>query len=243
MDKLNLKEIPENISKSEFLKYLTIIIALMKKVKDQTKGEKGDMGSSGEVGPMGPMGAQGFPGLDGVNGIDGRDGRDGKDAEVDLESLASQASELALTEVLAVVPTLQELEADLPKLGEPIRDALELLPEGEKLKIEAIENLREELDDLKKRILAKNGMGFVGGGGGGRIMKAYDLSPLFDGVTKTFNLPTMWRIIGVHMTNDLAVLRENIDFTYTPTSITFTSEIDASTRLANGEVCVIQYAE
>lgn len=41
-------------------------------------------------------------------------------------------------------------KTDLTKEGEAIRDGLELLPEGDKLKIEAIEDLRKELDELKK---------------------------------------------------------------------------------------------
>lgn len=45
---------------------------------------------------------------------------------------------------------MTELEQNIPQLGAPIRDALELLQNGEKLSIDAIEGLQEELDRLKK---------------------------------------------------------------------------------------------
>lgn len=57
---------------------------------------------------------------------------------------------------------LTEIEQKLPQLGTAIRDGLEVLPDGEKLAIEAIQDLRKELDELKKIRM----VGGVGGGGG-----------------------------------------------------------------------------
>ena len=163
----------------------------------------------------------------------------------DASTVALEASKLAQEELKTLLPTIPKLEEELPKLGEPIRDTLELLPDGEKLKIEAIEQLREELDELKKQIRTGGKTVFVGGGsgGGGRIVKSYDLSTSLDGSTKTFNLPALWRVISVHLSSFPNVLRETTDYTYTPTTVTFTSEIDAATSLASGQTCVVIYSE
>lgn len=67
-----------------------------------------------------------------------------------------------LEQVRSLIPTLPdyegrfaELEAKIPvlppeKIGEDYRNALEALPEGEKLAIDAIENLENELKELRK---------------------------------------------------------------------------------------------
>jgi hypothetical protein len=107
-----------------------------------------------------------------------------------------------LADVTARIPQMPDLtdlwtriaavEASIPtlppeKLGEDYRNALEALPEGDKLAIEAIEGLRKELDSLKK--LA----GRSGGGGGtqGGITAAH--APLhetfaMDGIATTVTL-------------------------------------------------------
>ena len=137
--------------------------------------------------------------------------------------------------------TFTELSEHLAKLdaliiGENVRNSLEALPEGEKLAIEAIEGLRKELNELKKaRGGATNGGGIVGRD----IVKDYDLSSQLDGVTKTFNIPAVWNIISVHCSSFPHALRKNIDFTYTPQTITFTDQIDASTTLASGQTVVL----
>jgi hypothetical protein len=69
---------------------------------------------------------------------DGIDGRDADEATI-IERIAER------------LPKIEEIENKLPVLGEPIRDSLELLQEENRLKIEAIDGLREELDDLKKK--------------------------------------------------------------------------------------------
>jgi hypothetical protein len=86
---------------------------------------------------------------------------------------------------------------------------------------------------------------FVGGGAssGGRSVKAYDLSSSLDGVTKTFNLPALWRVISVHASSFPGVLRETVDYTWTSSSITFTTEISAASTLATGQTLIIIYAE
>lgn len=135
--------------------------------------------------------------------------------------------------------------------GEDIRDALEALPEGEKLEINAIENLRKELDELKKKILHLMSVGgagkqiLVGGtGGGGRITKVYDLSASLDGATKTFSLPSFWRVIDVKLSS-LPVLRPTTDYTVDGSAkqITFTTEVDVQNHLASGQSLIVIYAE
>lgn len=49
-----------------------------------------------------------------------------------------------------VFKVVTRLEQNLPSHGDKFRDGLELLPEGERLSIDAVENLRKELDEAKK---------------------------------------------------------------------------------------------
>lgn len=137
-----------------------------------------------------------------------------------------------IAEVEAKIPTLPD-----EKLGEDYRNALEALPEGDKLAIEAIQDLRKELDSLKRLITANKGGG--GAIAGRDLFKDIDLSASLDGVTKTFNIPVVWNIISVHTSSFPNALRKTVDFTYTPTSITFTSQIDAATTLAAGQTVVL----
>lgn len=82
--------------------------------------------------------------------------KDGKDA--DENSIVERIAER--------LPKMEQLEKNLPVLGTAIRDALELLIGEERLKIEAIDGLREELDELKKQ-------GKVGGGGSSQMAVAH----------------------------------------------------------------------
>lgn len=166
------------------------------------------------------------------------------------QTLAQAIAELReeMSDVQAMIPELPDysgdfaaLEARIPtlppeKLGEDYRNALEALPEGDKLAIEAIEGLRKELDALKRQRS-------TGGGGGaiiGRdIIKDYDLSPYLDGSTKTFNIPAVWNIISVDTSSFPHALRKTVDFQFTSQTITFTDEIDASTVLAQGQTVVL----
>lgn len=132
----------------------------------------------------------------------------------------------------------KKFEAEIPKLGQPIRDALELLPEGERLKIDFIEDLRKELAEIKK--LASRPAGGITGIGARDLVIDIDLSTRLDGVTKTFNLQAIWNVISVSLSSySYGSLRKNVDYTWTPTSITFTDEIAADTQLSIGQKCVL----
>lgn len=90
---------------------------------------------------------------------------DGKDAEeVDTEELAMSVYDMLLEKI----PQIEEIEKDIPKLGQEIRNALELLVGDERLKIDAIKDLREELDDIKKSVKGGN----LGGGAGASLALA-----------------------------------------------------------------------
>jgi hypothetical protein len=164
-------------------------------------------------------------------------GKDGEDSDPE------EVAQLAADKLEEMIPEIDEIAKDLPKLGAEIRNGLELLPDGEKLSIEAIQDLRKELDDLEHRIIAKsNAVGFGGGGTGGRTVYAYDLSPVLNGVDKTFNLPSFWRIISVQSSSFPNAFRPTVDFTTSGSSITFTSEISAESTLQLGQTIIITYS-
>lgn len=178
----------------------------------------------------------GVDGKDGKNGKDGRDGKDGKDGKQGERGPAG----------LQGVQGVQGADGKDGKDGSPdtaddIRNKLELLPEGEKLKIEAIEDLRKELDELKKN--ASRGTGVIVQSRG--QIKLYDLSDQLDGNTKTFSLPTFWRVLTVQSTSTPNAFRPTIDYTTDASAmtITFTSEIDAASTLAAGQTLTVLYAE
>ena len=126
---------------------------------------------------------------------------------------------------------------------EEVRNKLESIKvEDEKLDIDAIGYLRKELDKLDKRVSSK----FMGGGGGGRIVKVYDASSQLNGVLKTFTLPAFWRVLHVELTSfPYGACRPDIDFTSDASAmtITFTAQIDASTQLAAGQSLIVEYSE
>jgi hypothetical protein len=154
----------------------------------------------------------------------------------------------SMPDLTAIEDRLKQLEdeTDVEITSEQIRDKLESIDEeSNKLSIDAIQDLREELKELRKMVsLAKNITIFGGGGGGlGKLVKAYDLSPYLNGVLKTFTIPGNYRVISVHGSSFPFVFRPTTDYTYTTSSITFTSEVVASTMLPTGQSVIIIYAE
>lgn len=81
----------------------------------------------------------------------------------DASTLAQDAAQMAQDELLPLIPAKIVLEEELPALGKPIRDALELLQDDERLDKSAIKGLQEELD----RIIAMIGKNVNFGGGAG----------------------------------------------------------------------------
>lgn len=152
--------------------------------------------------------------------------KDGEDADESI--VADIAAELVLERM--------ELSSTLAQYGESFRDGLELLPEGSKLSIDAIEGLEELLINIKKT----RGAVTMGGAVAARdFIKTIDLSAQLDGVTATFNLPAVYNIVSVATSSFPNILRPVIDYTWTTTSITFTSQIDPASTLAAGQTVII----
>lgn len=119
-----------------------------------------------------------------------------------------------------------------PDSAQQVRDKLESLEGDERLDKSAVKGLEEELEKLKKKPVA---VGITGRDLFGDI----DLSSQLDGVTTTFNIHAVWSIISVDLSSFPHALRKNIDYTYTPTTITFTNQIDPATSLAAGQTCIL----
>lgn len=142
----------------------------------------------------------------------------------------------------------KKFEKNIPKFGYEIRNALEVLIGDERLKMDAIDGLEEALQEIKKliekaRLQKSFGSGNNPAGGGRGHIKNFDLSPFLNGITKTFNLPANWAIINIVCSSFPGALRPVIDYTYTPTSVTFTSEIDIFSTLASGQTVIVVYEE
>lgn len=128
-----------------------------------------------------------------------------------------------------------------PDTAEQVRDKLETLQGEDRLDASAIKNL----DERVKKLIPAQEQRYMSIPVSRGAVKAYDLSASLDGVTKTFALPTFWRIISVHLSSTPNILRVTTDYTSDASvpSITFTSQIDASTSLSAGQSLIIVYAE
>ena len=192
-----------------------------------TPGEKGDS-ITGDRGECGEKGEQGLEGATGAVGASGKDGADGKDGKKGIDGLDG----------INGVDGLSGKDGEDGKDGssdEPIEIAEKLNTLKEEVDIKVIKGLNNWMNNIKQLVKKKDS------GGGGDIVKAYDLSSSLNGVTKIFTIPKVRKIISVHLSSVPGILRETTDFTYTSNSITFTAEIQASTSLLTGQTCVIVY--
>lgn len=203
----------------------------LKNVLEQIKGKDGADGEPGKDSKIpGPQGIPGKPGPKGdtvigppgpsgdtIVGPPGPPGEPGKPAD---ESLI-----------------IKTIENDLPVLGTAIRDSLELLQGEERLDKKAIKGL----EDWQKVVEKKAGERALTTGIVGREMfKEIDLSSQLDGVTKTFNIQNVWRILTVDIDSyPYGAMQKTTDYTWTPTTITFGTSIDAATQLATGQKCIL----
>lgn len=174
---------------------------------------------------------------------DGRDGKDGKDGKPGAKGDRGERGPKGDTGAALFGPRGKDGKDGKdgsPDTPEQVRDKLETLEGEERLTIAAIKDLREELDELKKRGSGQHHTFAIQRG----QLSVYDLSDQLDGVTKTFTLPAFWRIISVQSTSTPVVFRPTVDYTSDAAapSITFTSAVDAATTLAGGQSLIVIYA-
>lgn len=151
---------------------------------------------------------------------DGEDGRTpiaGIDFPLPKDGIGVDGKDAKPEDVLALV------EDRLPQLGEKVRDSLELLEEDARLKIGAIKDLREELEELKKQ--AKK---VVYGGGAisashSPLHESFSMNGVLTSVTLSQGVAAQGNAIIVRyqgqtqdMTTHYTVDGNTINFTFTP---------------------------
>lgn len=180
------------------------------------------------------------------NGRDGKDGKDGKSLK-GPKGDKGEKGDKGDTGVALFGPKGRDGKDGSPDTPEQVRDKLASLSPGdednpdERLSIDAIANLREELDDLRKR--GASGQHHTFAIQRGQLM-THDLSDQLDGVKSTFTLPAFWRIISVQSTSAPVVFRPTVDYNADASvpSITFTSQVDPATTLSEGQTLLVIYA-
>ena len=188
------------------------------------KGEKGDKGDRGDKGDQGDRGTNGTNGKDGKNGENGKDG-----TSPDLETIAYEASKLTEAKLAPLIPKIEDIEKDLPKLGDKIRDALELLQGEDRLDksaIKGLEELEKELRDLIGTSTSRHtGIAFVGD-----RLKVDDFTALTDGSTKSFYLegnPRNLNTVKVWGSDFPFIMTHGKGFTITGKLLTLADDVDA----------------
>ena len=145
----------------------------------------------------------------------------------DLSAMETRMKTMEAMEMPKEKDIIEAIENKLPQLGTKIRDGLELInEESEKLRIEAVGNLRKELDELKKQKST-----FVGGRGGGGVSVGALNFHLVDDITPTgtvngtntiftlANIPSPTTSLRVYVNGQRMTLTE--DFTLSNNTITF----------------------
>ena len=224
----------------DLLYELIDIVENVSKIKNVVKGEKGDNPTKDEIikliKPLIPNPIKGDSYIL---------------TEQDKQQIASTIKVPIVEKVIETIIEKQPIvtneikEVAIADTPEMIVSKLESLEEGERLKIEAIEDLREELDKLKKEVKTKGGVVYAGGGLR-RKTTSYDLSSKLNGVLKTFSLPAFWDIVSVHTGGSIpTTFRPITDFTSDADAmtITFTSEIDAASTLATNQTIIVVFNE
>ena len=124
---------------------------LTKKIAVKIKGNTGDRGEKGEQGDKGDAGKsiQGAKGDKGDKGDKGEKGDKGDRGTDGVNPSVSQVTDLVVETIIPMIPTIEDIQNNIPVIGERVRDSLELLPDGEKQSIDSIQDLREELEKVK----------------------------------------------------------------------------------------------
>lgn len=129
--------------------------------------------------------------------------------------------------------TLDEIEKELPKWGEPIRDSLELLSGKDRLGVKSIDGLDEEIRRLDKDIEENKKMNQMRIIANVRSVNVYDLSTKTDGSTKTFSVPGLTKALFVMGSDFPITLFLNNGFTYSATANTITLTTDNAPSLGS----------
>lgn len=181
-----------------------------------------------------------------IKNIKLKEGIPGKDADPDLVAQSLKDDNDFISGLKGddadIDEIIDRLEQDLPRFGSQFRDGLELLKGEERLDVSAIKGLEEWFEKVEKFIASGRSGNVISASGRGHI-KTYDLSVQLDGVKTTFNLPANWTVISVSASSFPGALRPVIDYTWTMTTISFTSQIEAVSTLASGQTIVVIYEE
>jgi hypothetical protein len=111
---------------------------------------------------------------------DGKDGKDGTNPP--LETIVYEAVKQVKATLTPLIPKIEDIEKDLPKLGFQIRDSLELLPNGQngtvderidKSAVKGIADIEKSIKDIQVRPVSVGGRSllqlYVGGAKKGAI--------------------------------------------------------------------------
>lgn len=125
------------------------------------KGEKGDKGDVGDIGPQGEsiVGPQGEKGERGEKGDKGDKGDAGETPRVDYDTIINQATKNVNDTLTPLIPTKEEIENDIIKSGEKIRDSLETLDGDERLDKKSVKGIEELEEKVKQIQLRPTGVG------------------------------------------------------------------------------------
>lgn len=160
----------------------------------------------------------------------------------------SQEVSEGIAEVRSLIPTedFSDLAARVSELeneeDEPDMTAVEAMvlvntEDAPLIKADRVEGLEERF----KKIEEKAGKQMhIQGTTGRDFVYSQDIGSRFDGVTKTFPISGVYIILAVMLDSyPYGSLVEGLHYTYTPQSITFTSEIFEASQLATGQRCKI----
>lgn len=229
-----LSDMKERLKKEGQLLIESLQSSMMEEWNEKGPSFKGDPGDPGKPGDNGrtptekEIVAMIRPLIPKVrNGVDGK------------TPTAAQITPL----IKSLMPVAKDGSPDSPT---QIVEKLQSLRGSKRLDSTAIKGLENLFADIQKQIKSvpkttARQFGKVGGGGDSLLL--CNLSASLNGSTKTFPMPAHRKILGFFQSSaPFGAFVENTDFTHTRTSITFTSQVDASTALASGQAFLVLYS-
>ena len=148
----------------------------------------------------------------------------------DASTIALEASKMAKDGLLPLIPIIDKLEEKLPQMGDLIANSLEALPENKKLEINAIKDLKKELDELRR--LRTQTLG----GGGGFSLSAMTQHFINDEIPEDSGDHLTFAIDYTPVSGTFKLYRsrarQNLteDYTLSGQTLTLTSAFDAATE-------------